>query len=188
MKYSSKPAISVIEPGVAARGNGLAGISDHHRVVWRGFLVPPDSGNYLLGLSGFNGELTFEGKLLTRRAPGSWGSPVEYVPVTLKKGQRYALRVSTEVHILSGIDLLWKRVTSDAAGELERAAAQADVIIAAVGLTADLEGEEMRIKVEGFAGGDKTTLDLPADQRKLLELAKATGKPLIVVAFNGSPI
>jgi beta-glucosidase len=188
MKFSSKPAISVIEPGVAARGNGLAGISDHHRVVWSGFLVPPESGDYLLGLSGFNGELAFEGKLLTRRAPGSWGSPIEYVPVTLNRGQRYAIRVSTEVHILSGIDLLWKRVTRDPAGELARAAAQADVIIAAVGLTADLEGEQMRIKVEGFAGGDKTTLDLPADQRQLLELAKSTGKPVIVVAFNGSPI
>ena len=61
------------------------------------------------------------------------------------------------------------------------AAAQADVIVAAVGLTSDLEGEEMPVKVEGFAGGDKTSLDLPADQRRLLELAKATGKPLVVV-------
>jgi len=188
MKFSDKPAITRIEPGVAARGNGLAGISDHHRVVWTGFLVPPESGSYLLGLSGFNGELTFDGKLLTRRPPGSWGTPIEYVPVTLEKGHRYAIQVSTEVHILGGVEFLWKRVTGDVAGELARAAAQADVIIAAVGLTSDLEGEEMRIKVEGFAGGDKTSLDLPADQRKLLELAKATGKPVIVVAFNGSPI
>jgi beta-glucosidase len=126
--------------------------------------------------------------MLTRRPPGSWGTPIEYVPVTLEKGQRYAIRVTTEVHILSGVDLLWKRVTPDAAAELAKAAAQADVIVAAVGLTADLEGEEMRIKIEGFAGGDKTSLDLPADQRKLLELARATGKPLVVVAFNGSPI
>src|SRR6185295_18682888 len=109
-------------------------------------------------------------------------------PVTLEKGHRYAVQVSTEVHILGGVEFLWKRVTGDVAGELARAAAQADVIIAAVGLTSDLEGEEMRIKVEGFAGGDKTSLDLPADQRKLLELAKATGKPLVVVVFNGSPV
>jgi beta-glucosidase len=166
----------------------LRGISDHHRVAWTGFLVPPESGTYLLGLSGFNGELTFEGKVLTARKPGSWGSPTEYVPVTLERGRHYAIRVTTEVHILSGVDLLWKRVSTDAAGEFARAAAQADVIVAAVGLTADLEGEEMRVKVEGFSGGDKTSLDLPADQRQLLERAKATGKPLVVVAFNGSPI
>jgi len=132
--------------------------------------------------------LTFDGKMLTRRPPGSWGKPIEYVPVTLEKGHRYAIRVTTQVNILGGVDLLWKRVTSDVAGELQKAAAQADVIVAAVGLTADLEGEEMRIKIEGFAGGDKTSLDLPADQRKLLELAKATGKPLVVVVFNGSPV
>ena len=188
MKYASQPSITRIEPGVAARGNGLRGLSDHHRVAWTGFLVPPASGDYLLGLAGFNGELTFDGKMLTRRPPGSWGKPIEYVPVTLEKGHRYAIRVTTQVNILGGVDLLWKRVTSDVAGELQKAAAQADVIVAAVGLTADLEGEEMRIKIEGFAGGDKTSLDLPADQRKLLELAKATGKPLVVVVFNGSPV
>ncbi len=46
----------------------------------------------------------------------------------------------------------------------------------------------MPLKIDGFAGGDKTSLDLPADQRQLLEQAKALGKPLIVVAMNGSPI
>ena len=188
MKFAAKPAVTRVEAGVAARGAGIPGISDHHRVVWSGFLVPPESGTYLLGLSGFNGELTFDGKLLTARKPGSWGSPTEYVPVTLIQGHRYPIRVTTEVHILSGVDFLWKRVTTDPAAALAKAAAQADIIVAAVGLTADLEGEEMRIKVEGFSGGDKTSLDLPADQRKLLELAKATGKPLVVVAFNGSPI
>ncbi len=68
------------------------------------------------------------------------------------------------------------------------AAASADVVVAAVGLTSDLEGEEMKIDMEGFSGGDKTSLDLPADQRKLLEQVKATGKPLVVVALNGSTI
>ena len=188
MKYSAKPSISRIEPGVASRDTGIRGLSDHHRVAWSGSLVPPDSGTWLLGLSGFNGELTFEEKVLTVRKPGAWGSPTEYVPVTLEKAHRYAIRVTTEVHVLSGVDLLWKHVTKDAAGELAKAAADADVIVAAVGLTADLEGEEMRVHVEGFSGGDKTSLDLPADQRRLLELAKATGKPLVVIAFNGSPI
>src|SRR3954452_11456720 len=46
----------------------------------------------------------------------------------------------------------------------------------------------MRIDIEGFSGGDRTSLELPADQRKLLEQAKATGKPLVVVLLNGSPI
>jgi beta-glucosidase len=51
-----------------------------------------------------------------------------------------------------------------------------------------LEAEESPVEVPGFKGGDKTTLDLPADQIALLQKAKATGKPLVVVAMNGSPI
>ena len=43
-------------------------------------------------------------------------------------------------------------------------------------------------QVEGFSGGDRTSLDLPAPQRRLLEQAKALGKPLVVVLMNGSPI
>jgi beta-glucosidase len=74
------------------------------------------------------------------------------------------------------------------ADNLKAAAADADVIVAAVGLTSDLEGEEMPLKVEGFSGGDKTSLDLPADQRRMLEAAKALGKPLVVVLMNGSPL
>ena len=84
--------------------------------------------------------------------------------------------------------LFWKRISLQAEKDLAAAAANADVVVAAVGLTSDLEGEEMKIDLEGFSGGDKTSLDLPADQRKLLEQAKATGKPMIVVAINGSTI
>src|SRR5690606_14353892 len=57
-----------------------------------------------------------------------------------------------------------------------------------VGLTSDLEAEEAPIEVPGFKGGDKTSLDLLADQQALLEAAKATGKPLVVVLMNGSPV
>ncbi len=46
----------------------------------------------------------------------------------------------------------------------------------------------MKVDLEGFSGGDKTSIDLPADQRRLLEQAKATGKPLVVVLMNGSTL
>jgi beta-glucosidase len=67
-------------------------------------------------------------------------------------------------------------------------AADADVLVAVVGLTSDLEGEEMPLKIEGFDGGDKTGLELPMDQRELLIRARTLGKPLVVVTMNGSPI
>jgi beta-glucosidase len=51
-----------------------------------------------------------------------------------------------------------------------------------------LEGEEMNIKIDGFDGGDRTSLDLPASQQKLLEALAATGKPLVVVLQSGSAV
>jgi beta-glucosidase len=43
----------------------------------------------------------------------------------------------------------------------------------------------MPIKIEGFSGGDRTNLNLPAVQEKLLEAVAATGKPVIVVLTSG---
>jgi hypothetical protein len=106
----------------------------------------------------------------------------------LEKGRRYPIEVTSESHALSGVSLVWKRIATDPTAELKAAAAKADVLVAVVGLTSDLEAEESPVEIPGFKGGDKTTLDLPADQQALLEQARALGKPLIVVAMNGSPL
>ena len=60
--------------------------------------------------------------------------------------------------------------------------------MAVVGITSQLEGEELRVKVPGFSGGDRTSLDLPKDEEDLLKALKATGKPLVVVLMNGSAL
>lgn len=77
-------------------------------------------------------------------------------------------------------------------GALQRQALQvirdADVIVAFVGLSAWLEGEEMDVKVPGFAGGDRTDIRLPAVQSDLLAALEATGKPVIVVLQTGSAV
>src|SRR6266581_3414287 len=58
-----------------------------------------------------------------------------------------------------------------------RVAQQADAVVLCLGLTAHLEGEEMRVEIAGFSGGDRTTIDLPASQERLLERIIAVGKP-----------
>jgi beta-glucosidase len=68
------------------------------------------------------------------------------------------------------------------------AAQESDVIIAVVGITPELEGEEMQTNAVGFSGGDRTSLDLPRPQQELLEALAATGKPLIVVLTSGSAL
>ncbi len=69
------------------------------------------------------------------------------------------------------------------------AAKNADVVVAVVGITSRLEGEEMRNEVEpGFKGGDRTSLDLPEPEENLIKALAATHKRLVIVLTNGSAL
>ena len=182
-KYQTQPVVTRIEPDVGDRNLDLARVTDVHRTEWTGFLVPPESGTYRVGLSGSGGTLTLDGKMISDRRKARWNDLPGMTTLKLEGGRRYAIRAEG-----SGIDLVWKRVSDAPSAELRRAAAAADVLVAVVGLTSDLEAEETGVTVPGFSGGDKTTLDLPADQIAMLEQAKATGKPIVLVTMNGSPI
>ena len=87
-----------------------------------------------------------------------------------------------------GVTLKWEAPPGAQLDEAVARAGEADAVVAFVGLSPQLEGEEMRIKIPGFNGGDRTSLDLPAPQQKLLEALAATGKPLIVVLQSGSAV
>jgi beta-glucosidase len=89
----------------------------------------------------------------------------------------------------AGPTLSWRPGMNDIASAVA-AATQADVVVAVVGITRELEGEEMggRSLPEGFAGGDRTSLDLPKDEEALLEAVKTAGKPLVAVLMNGSAL
>jgi beta-glucosidase len=72
--------------------------------------------------------------------------------------------------------------------EAIRAARQADAVVLVLGLTSRLEGEEMPIAIDGFRSGDRTRLDLPAPQERLLGRIVALGKPTVLVLLNGSAL
>jgi beta-glucosidase len=91
-------------------------------------------------------------------------------------------------HSGGGLTLQWEAPAQAQLDEAAAQAKQADVVVAFVGLSPHLEGEEMRIKIDGFNGGDRTSIDLPASQQRLLEAIAATGKPLIVVLQSGSAV
>ena len=56
--------------------------------------------------------------------------------------------------------------------------ANADVIVAAIGEGAESSGES----------ASKSNIDIPAAQKRLLKALVATGKPLVLVLFNGRPL
>jgi beta-glucosidase len=87
-----------------------------------------------------------------------------------------------------GLTLKWQAPAQAQLAEAVARANEADVVVAFVGLSPQLEGEEMPIKIDGFGGGDRTSINLPAPQQKLLEALVATGKPVIVVLQSGSAV
>ncbi len=188
-EYDTSAAATQIETGVTSRAGELKNVSERNRVVWTGQLVAPETGTYRIGVSGLRGEVKVDGKTAVAAAVHSkWAEPVKLTDVRLTKGQAAELRFDTQAGVSGVPGIVWKRVSERPEADLTAGAADADVIVAVVGLTADLEGEEMAVNAEGFSGGDKTTLDIPADQRRLLEQAKATGKPLVVVVMSGSTL
>ncbi len=111
------------------------------------------------------------------------GSPAD--SITPLRGIREALP-NTRVVYARGAD--WVRPSDSLLAEAVRVAQQADVVVLCLGLTARLEGEEMEVQTEGFKGGDRTSLDLPAAQERLLERVVAVGKPTVLVLMSGSAV
>jgi len=72
--------------------------------------------------------------------------------------------------------------------EAVKAARETDASVLVLGLSARLEGEEMKVEVPGFRGGDRTDISLPAAQETLLKAVVATGKPVVVVLLSGSAL
>jgi beta-glucosidase len=87
-----------------------------------------------------------------------------------------------------GVRLQWQSPAAAQLAEAVQAAASADAVVAFVGLSPDIEGEELQILVPGFDHGDRTDLALPAAQENLLQALKSAGKPLVVVVLSGSAV
>ena len=163
---------------------------DDFGVRWTGFLRAPASGTYQLGAFGRNGfEIYLDGKLLASR--NSIHEPAYgYGAVELEAGKLYSIRLDYHKYLGDArIRLLWSR----SAGAAERAAAlqaarQADAVVLVLGLSPRLEGEEMPVHVDGFKGGDRVDIGLPAAQQKLMEEIVALGKPVALVLLNGSAL
>jgi beta-glucosidase len=84
--------------------------------------------------------------------------------------------------------MVWMKPEPRLREEALAAAEQADVVVMMMGLSPRLEGEEMRVEVPGFAGGDRIDIGLPAPQEDLLKAVAAVGKPVVLVLLNGSAV
>ena len=112
--------------------------------------------------------------------------------MTLEAGKRYSIRLDYHEFVGdAGIQLVWSRppeTRATAEREALDAARSADAVVMVLGLTPRLEGEEMKVPVEGFEGGDRVMLGIPQIQDDLLKKVVALGKPTVLVLLNGSAV
>jgi beta-glucosidase len=159
-------------------------------VSWEATFTPPEGGDYYLGFRGAGFlRVWLDGKVFTMAYEGN-GRDAKLGRVKFEARRPYALRVDYAPKAGSNApgELVWSKFDPHPSPEATAAASAADVVVAVVGLTSELEGEEMAVSEEGFKGGDRTTLDLPRPEEDLLKAMAATGKPLIVVLLNGSAL
>ena len=117
------------------------------------------------------------------------GQELADLHVNLEAGHVYKLRVEYRPQRPGGtMQVSWIPPAEALLAQAIESAKNADVAVVFVGLNPNLEGEEMRVSIPGFAGGDRTSLDLPASQEKLLEAVTGTGKPVVVVLTSGSAL
>ena len=162
-------------------------LKENFSVRWTGSLIPPTTGDYEIGFKAIDAfRIWFDNQLIGQ----SWESDTSRSRTKtfhLIGGHSYALKIECSQGGPAGLaHLLWREPGQK--DEYLRSIKQADAVIAVLGLTGELEGEEMPIQVEGFSGGDRTSLDLPRAQEQLLQELVATGKPVVLVLMNGSAL
>jgi len=185
--YSGAPAVSRVDATVAYDRNMPAVIPDAAVVSarWTGFVAAPESGQYKIGINGRSAKLWIDDKLVADNSDPQRGNTM--IDMTFEKGVKHSVRIEQTPSRFPP-RFVWNQVHADALARAVAAAKQADLVIGVVGITSALEGEEMTVNVPGFVGGDRTSLDVPADEEAVLKAVKATGKPLAVVLMNGSAL
>jgi beta-glucosidase len=186
---------------VAAIGTGK------YSARWTGTLTPPATGEYDLtvrtGMWNWtaSARLFLDDKELTSGATGPSTQLTStqtalrprrgpHALVQLEGGRTYSVRVEYRQPGGGGIvQLAWVPPAGVALTEAETLVKDSDVAVVFVGLSSELEGEELRgVNIPGFLGGDRTSLDLPEPQENLVKAAIATGKPVVVVLTSGSAL
>jgi beta-glucosidase len=120
------------------------------------------------------------------------GTPTH--PVDICEGIRRIVGTNVPVSFEAGCPLAVLVNNTNQAAQTEArtravaSAKEADVVIYVGGLNAGLEGEEMRVPYDGFSGGDRTRIELPAVQTELLKALQATGRPVVFVNCSGSAV
>jgi beta-glucosidase len=159
-------------------------------VRWDATLTPKETGDYNLGVEtdGFI-RLSLDGKRVSEaNYPHGLEALTGVVHLEAGKPYQLALEFGRTGNGTPHLHLIWQRIDRNVDPAAVATAKNADVVVAVVGITSELEGEEMLVTEPGFNGGDRTSLDLPKPEEDLLKAVATAGKPVVVVLTNGSAL
>jgi beta-glucosidase len=172
-------------------------------VRWTGFITAPARGTIDFGFSlahcstcddAESVKVWLDGKLVenfTHAPTRGRRAPTTRFEATFDDVRPHPIRIEythDAPHFGAGLTFNWKPPIAALREQAVAAAARSDVIIAFLGLSPEIEGEEMPVHVQGFSGGDRETIELPAVQQQLVAALAATGKPLVIVLMNGGAL
>jgi beta-glucosidase len=206
--FDGKPVVTRVDKQIDFDWNSASPVpgapADHFAVRWTGTITAPEAGSYDFTMRLAHcypcGDHEKFSVYLDDKPVAGFASP-DGAMSRPSDTPRFSMAFDdTKPHKLrveylhkaplfgAGIALEWVPKPGLLEKDAVAAAQQADVVLAFVGLSPELEGEEMPIHIEGFSGGDRTDIKLPAAQQHLLEAVAASGKPLVVVLMNGSAL
>jgi beta-glucosidase len=163
--------------------------TENKSVRWNGYLIPEKSGEYKIGGYGFNGFNIFIDDSLLVKFDNDHDPNNVYNAIKLEANQPYKIRIDFILRSRYALmKLIWSTPDENSEERAITAAKKADAVIMFMGLSPRLEGEEMKVPVKGFEGGDRLTLDLPETQINLIKNIYALNKPVVLVLLNGSAV
>ena len=151
--------------------------------------TPKESGEYVVNVEGCGHfEVYVNGE--KKAVEHTWRTTPTRTSIQAEKGKNYHIEVrfqfvktwnaNLKINIAKELPIDYQQIIAQLNG--------IDKVIFCGGISAALEGEEMPVQIEGFKGGDRTSIELPKVQRNFLKALKEAGKQVIFVNCSGSAI
>ena len=163
--------------------------SDDFSVKWTGEISPKESGDYRIGLRASSYAKLYINDSLRVEYSADYEPKLEYFEAKLDAKESYKIKIEYS-NTLSDpqAHLVWAKLNEDLLTPAIEAVKKSEVVILCLGLSPEIEGEEMPVVIEGFDKGDRSKISLPKTQLELVKKIQKLGKPTIVVLMNGSAL
>ena len=155
---------------------------------YTGVFVPQKTESVTFRVSGDDGyRLIVNGDTLANLWKGKQRVMTKECNVNVKEGQKYNIQldyVQIDGSAVIQFDVLRKIQLTNA--DILAKVGDADAVIYVGGISPKLEGEEMKVDLPGFKGGDRTDIELPEVQRQMIAMLHQAGKRVVYINCSGS--